>query len=249
MFDPIYEIDDDSDIDDTFLTKRIKIDPEDLVSSLCEDFPHTRQRRSGVDEQFNFIRAPQTQKAEKAPKVPKEPKNTYTRLRVIGEGTYGRVFKARNDKNGTIVAVKSITVRTIKSVVSDLLYVSLCVCVYVVTKRIFNGTQIHLKCLFAYLQTDYTVAREVKMLRSLGHENIINLLDYTSNRGSINTELELVFDYCEYDLLRLVKNNKVIFKLADVKNLLYQLFTGLDFIHENNVSAFISVFDRRILYQ
>lgn len=86
------------------------------------------------------------------------------------------------------------------------------------------------------MQTDYTVTREVQMLRSLGHENIINLLDYKSNRGPINTELELVFDYCEYDLLRLVKNKKVIFELADVKNLLYQLFTGLDFIHENNVS-------------
>lgn len=112
MFDPIYEIDDDSDIDDSFLTKRIKIDPDDLVSSLCEDFPRT-QRRGGFGEQLNFVMAP---------KAPKELKNTYTRLKVIGEGTYGRVYKARNDKNGTIVAVKSITVRTIKSVVSDFFF-------------------------------------------------------------------------------------------------------------------------------
>lgn len=82
-----------------------------------------------------------------------------------------------------------------------------------------------------------TVSREIEMLRLLMQcENIVQLLDVRKLRTSMQQlQLSLVFEYCPFELQRLIVNKKIKFPLADIKALLNQLFVGLTYIHNKKV--------------
>lgn len=76
-------------------------------------------------------------------------------------------------------------------------------------------------------------------IHRLKHRNVINLIEVWSTIASAkniyDAKLYLIFDYCEYDLARLLQNNKVNFGASEIKNILLQLFTGLHFLHSKQV--------------
>lgn len=85
-----------------------------------------------------------------------------------------------------------------------------------------------------------TAIRELKMLRSLRHENIVNLKEIVTgqnrNRARRNKhEIYMVFEYVDHDLTGLMDTPSVQFSEAQVKTYVKQLLSGLWYCHEREV--------------
>ena len=71
--------------------------------------------------------------------------------------------------------------------------------------------------------------REVKSLKKLNHPNIVKLKEVIRE----NDELFFVFEYMDGNLYDLIKKKDGHFTEAKVKNIMYQLFQGLAFMHKH----------------
>ena len=87
-----------------------------------------------------------------------------------------------------------------------------------------------------------TAIRELKMLRSLRHENIVNLKDIVTgqnqnrNKARRNKhEIYMVFEYVDHDLTGLMDTPSIRFSEAQVKTYAKQLLSGLWYCHEREV--------------
>lgn len=76
-----------------------------------------------------------------------------------------------------------------------------------------------------------TSIREVKTLRRCRHHNIVQLLDIVV--GPNRDAVFLLFEYCEHDLSNLIKHYKNPFKESEIKRLVFQLLSAVDYIHKN----------------
>jgi cell division cycle 2-like protein len=80
-----------------------------------------------------------------------------------------------------------------------------------------------------------TSIREVRLLLGLSHENIVALREIViGGRNRENTFI--VMDYIEHDLKNLMdhmKKRKQQFSIAEAKCLMFQLLSGLNYLHEN----------------
>lgn len=85
-----------------------------------------------------------------------------------------------------------------------------------------------------------TAVREIKILRQLNHENIVNLreiitdkqdaLDFKRDKGAFY----LVFEYMDHDLMGLLESGLVHFSEANIGHIMRQLLDGLSYCHRNN---------------
>ncbi|XP_055513193.1 cyclin-dependent kinase 6-like [Leucoraja erinacea] len=129
----------------------------------------------------------------------------YELLAEIGEGAYGKVYKARDlENNGKCVALKRITVQ-----------------------RTPEGIPL-------------IVIREVAWLKQLAlfdHPNIIRLFDVELDHQMDQAmKVTLVFELIEQDLcVFLTKVQEPGLPPNKVKDMIRQLFRGLDFLHSNRV--------------
>uniref|UniRef100_A0A8C3XLP0 cyclin-dependent kinase n=1 Tax=Chelydra serpentina TaxID=8475 RepID=A0A8C3XLP0_CHESE len=123
----------------------------------------------------------------------------------IGEGAYGKVFKARDLKNGgRFVALKRVRVQTSE-----------------------EGMPL-------------STIREVAVLRHLEtfeHPNVVRLFDVcTVSRTDRETKLTLVFEHVDQDLTTyLDKVPKPGVPTETIKDMMFQLLRGLDFLHSHRV--------------
>lgn len=76
-----------------------------------------------------------------------------------------------------------------------------------------------------------TSLREISVLRRCNHVNIVNLLDVVVGRK--RDGIFLVFEYCEHDLSSLLKFVNKPFIESEVKCLMIQLLSALNYLHEN----------------
>ncbi|KAJ3721057.1 kinase-like domain-containing protein [Lentinula raphanica] len=76
---------------------------------------------------------------------------------------------------------------------------------------------------------DMSAIREVKYLRELKHQNVIELLDVFSNK----TNLNLVLEFLDSDLEMIIKDRSLVFLPADIKSWMAMTFRGLEFCHRN----------------
>eukprot|EP00033_Pygsuia_biforma_P003764 GCRY01004123.1.p1 GENE.GCRY01004123.1~~GCRY01004123.1.p1 ORF type:complete len:224 (+),score=30.29 GCRY01004123.1:252-923(+) len=77
-----------------------------------------------------------------------------------------------------------------------------------------------------------TTLREVKMLRTLKHQNIIGLREAFRRRG----KLYLVFEYMEKNMLELIEDRPNGLGDTDVlRNYIWQLCCAIDCCHSNNI--------------
>ncbi|KAF7683462.1 putative CTD kinase subunit alpha like protein [Astathelohania contejeani] len=80
-----------------------------------------------------------------------------------------------------------------------------------------------------------TTLREVKILKSLKHKNIIEVIEIVLKRKENakikreNCELFVVLPYMKYDLNVLIQNQK--FNMADAKYIFKQIVSGLEYLH------------------
>ncbi|NXX92265.1 CDK13 kinase, partial [Centropus bengalensis] len=123
---------------------------------------------------------------------------------IIGEGTYGQVYKARDKDTGEMVALKKVRLDNEK-----------------------EGFPI-------------TAIREIKILRQLNHQSIINMkeivtdkedaLDFKKDKGAFY----LVFEYMDHDLMGLLESGLVHFNESHIKSFMRQLMEGLAYCHKKN---------------
>jgi hypothetical protein len=85
-----------------------------------------------------------------------------------------------------------------------------------------------------------TAVREIKILRQLNHENIVNLkeivtdkkdvLDFRKDKGAFY----LVFEYMDHDLMGLLESGLVEFNQCNIAHTMRQLLDGLNYCHRNH---------------
>ncbi len=71
--------------------------------------------------------------------------------------------------------------------------------------------------------------REIKSLKKLNHPNIVKLKEVIRQ----NDELFFVFEYMDGNLYELMKNRERHFPESHIRNIMYQIFQGLAFIHRH----------------
>ncbi|ORY84908.1 kinase-like domain-containing protein [Protomyces lactucae-debilis] len=74
---------------------------------------------------------------------------------------------------------------------------------------------------------DMSAIREVKFLREVKHENVIELIDIYSNKQNLN----LILEYLEADLEHLIKDRSILFSTGDVKSWMLMTLRGLHHLH------------------
>lgn len=114
---------------------------------------------------------------------------------VVGSGTYGKVFKARNVYTKGLVALKRIRMEGER-----------------------DGFPV-------------TAIREIKLLQSLRHTNIVTLQEVMVEKN----DCFMVFEYLSHDLTGLLNHPSFNLDPAQRKHLGRQLFEGLDYLHTRGV--------------
>lgn len=75
--------------------------------------------------------------------------------------------------------------------------------------------------------------REIQLLQSLRHPNIVHLHEVAV--GRLPGSIFMVMDYCTHDIAALLDSMRVAFTPSEVKCLMYQLLQGVEFMHRNCV--------------
>lgn len=119
----------------------------------------------------------------------------YQRIQQVGEGTYGKVYKARNDLTQEIVALKKLRLESER-----------------------EGFPI-------------TSIREIKLLQSFDHSNVVGLLEMMVEANQIF----MIFDYMEHDLTGLLTHPSLDLQESHRKYLFKQLMEGLNYLHYKRV--------------
>ncbi|TRM67795.1 kinase-like domain-containing protein [Schizophyllum amplum] len=130
-----------------------------------------------------------------APVVPTEKTELYSIVSQVGEGTFGKVYKATNNVSQHLVALKRIRMETER-----------------------DGFPV-------------TAMREIKLLQSLKHENVVRLYEMVVS----NAHVYMVFEYMDHDLTGVLSQNQFSFSEAHLKSLCYQMLAGLAYLHHKGV--------------
>lgn len=81
---------------------------------------------------------------------------------------------------------------------------------------------------------DISAIREVKVLRELRHPNVIGLVDCFST-GSTAPSLNMVLEFLDTDLERLIKDSQVVFTSADIKGWMAMVCRGIEYCHRHYI--------------
>lgn len=120
----------------------------------------------------------------------------FEKLARIGEGTYGTVYRARDRRDGRVVALKRVLLHNEASDgVRPRLFKLIC--------RACGRSSS--SCASVYAQFPITALREIKLLKRVRHPNCVRLLDVAVGRK--RSSVFLVFEYCEHDLSLLLRHH------------------------------------------
>lgn len=119
----------------------------------------------------------------------------YSIVSQVGEGTFGKVYKARNTLTNVHVALKRIRMESER-----------------------DGFPV-------------TAMREIKLLQSLQHENVVRLYEMMVSNGSVY----MVFEYMDHDLTGILSQTQFNFSDAHLKSLCHQMLAGLAYLHHKGV--------------
>lgn len=146
---------------------------------------------------------------------PSKSADLYEKVSQVGEGTFGKVYKARYK-----------SVPGSKGQQQNPNYKN----EYVALKRILMDNEKE--------GFPITAIREIMILKRLKHNNIINLLEIVTSKPTEKNKLKgnvyLVFEYMEHDLSGLAEL-KLNFSLSQIKCILHQILTGVSYLHSNNI--------------
>jgi serine/threonine protein kinase len=128
----------------------------------------------------------------------------YQIIEEIGKGTYGKVYKCREQETGAICALKKINIL-----------------------EKLGGFPLN-------------TIREINLLRSLRHDNVIRLRAIvTSSISQFGLSEEsavyLAFDYCEFDLYGLLYGGESLLSRMHIISYIKQLLIALKVCHDNHI--------------
>ncbi|CAG7849430.1 CTD kinase subunit alpha Short=CTDK-I subunit alpha; AltName: Full=CTD kinase subunit 1; AltName: Full=Latrunculin sensitive kinase 1 [Serendipita indica DSM 11827] len=131
--------------------------------------------------------------ASETPVQPKQRKteDLYKIVSQVGEGTFGKVYKARNQLSGVHVALKRIRMEGEK-----------------------DGFPV-------------TAMREIKLLQSLKHDNVVKLHEMMVSKGLVY----MVLEYAHHDLVGVLQQTQFILEPSHLKALSMQMLSGLSYLH------------------
>ncbi|XP_061761400.1 cyclin-dependent kinase 12 [Nerophis ophidion] len=123
---------------------------------------------------------------------------------IIGEGTYGQVYKAKDRDTGELVALKKVRLDN--------------------EKEGFPITAIR----------EIKILRQLKHCSVVNMKEIVtdkqDALDFKKDKGAFY----LVFEYMDHDLMGLLESGLVQFSHEHIRSFMRQLMEGLDYCHKNN---------------
>ncbi|KAM8825337.1 uncharacterized protein cdk12 isoform 3-T3 [Synchiropus picturatus] len=123
---------------------------------------------------------------------------------IIGEGTYGQVYKAKDKDTGELVALKKVRLDN--------------------EKEGFPITAIR----------EIKILRQLKHQSVVNMKEIVtdkqDALDFKKDKGAFY----LVFEYMDHDLMGLLESGLVQFSHEHIRSFMRQLMEGLDYCHKNN---------------
>lgn len=138
----------------------------------------------------------------------------YSIINQVGEGTFGKVYKARNTVTRVYVALKRIRMESER-----------------------DGFPV-------------TAMREIKLLQSLRHQNVVRLYEMMVSNGAssfcchvflspcllcFEGSVYMVFEYSDHDLTGVLSQNQFSFTDAHLKSLCQQMLAGLAYLHHKGV--------------
>ena len=138
-------------------------------------------------------------------------KELYAIVSQVGEGTFGKVYKARNTISNVHVALKRIRMEAER-----------------------DGFPV-------------TAMREIKLLQSLSHQNIVRLYEMMVSNGMNISQVVadfthvyagsvfMVFEYMDHDLTGVLSQTQFSFSDANLKSLCNQMLAGLAYLHHKGV--------------
>ncbi|KAI0897835.1 Pkinase-domain-containing protein [Annulohypoxylon nitens] len=106
--------------------------------------------------------------------------------------------------------------------------------------KVFKGLHVYTKKLVALKKIrmegerdgfPVTAVREIKLLQSLKHPNVVNLQEVMVEKN----DCYMVFEYLSHDLTGLLNHPSYKLDAAQKKHLALQLFEGLDYLHKRGV--------------
>lgn len=130
--------------------------------------------------------------------------NDYKVVQKLGQGTFGVVQKAKDIQNGNIVALKQLLNHSSK-----------------------EGFPI-------------TAMREITIVKKLKHSNILRIIDMIYEEPKVSNPLEMITQrgcfytvspYMQSDLVGLLENPNIELTMSEIKCLMMQLLSGIEFIH------------------
>uniref|UniRef100_S4R6M2 Protein kinase domain-containing protein n=1 Tax=Petromyzon marinus TaxID=7757 RepID=S4R6M2_PETMA len=123
---------------------------------------------------------------------------------IIGEGTYGQVYKAKDKDTGELVALKKVRLDN--------------------EKEGFPITAIR----------EIKILRQLNHRSIINMKEIVtdkeDAIDFKKDKGAFY----LVFDYMDHDLMGLLESGLVSFSEDHIKSFMKQLMEGLDYCHRKN---------------
>ena len=173
--------------------------------------PHDHDDSRAHDRDFSHIREPELTR----PNTPsKSCDELYSIVSQVGEGTFGKVYKARNNVSGLHVALKRIRMESER-----------------------DGFPV-------------TAMREIKLLQSLRHDNIVRLYEMMVSNGTFYASIHsdsladlspnsgsvyMVFEYMDHDLTGILSQSQFTFTDANLKSLCEQMLAGLAYLHHKGI--------------
>lgn len=158
--------------------------------------PPPEPSRRGVYEQpTQESGPPRSPSPTWSPVYHEEPREAFSIMTQVGEGTFGKVYKARNNTTNAIVALKRVRMEAER-----------------------DGFPV-------------TAMREIKLLQSLRHDNVVRLHEMMVSNGSVY----MVFQYMDHDLTGVLSQTQFTFNDAQLKSLCQQMLAGLKYLHHKGV--------------
>ena len=139
---------------------------------------------------------------------PSRSADIYTKIDQVGEGTFGKVYKAEYKDPSNKAAKPEIV--ALKKILMD---------------NEKEGFPI-------------TAIREIMILKRLNHKNIVRLIEIVTSKpkekNKYRGNVYLVFEYMEHDLSGL-SDMRMSFTIPSIKCIMYQILCGIDYLHKNNI--------------
>ncbi|GER38619.1 cyclin-dependent kinase D1 [Striga asiatica] len=160
----------------------------------------------------------------------------YLKREVLGEGTYGVVYKAIDTKCRVLLSILVVSLLASISQIIGVLGLfeysasGKISCVFSCSD-LSTGQTVAIKKIRLGKQKEgvnFTALREIKLLKELKDPNIIELIDAFPHKGN----LHLVFEFMETDLEAVIRDRNIFLSPADIKSYIQMTLKGLAFCHK-----------------